>query len=101
MGCSESDLSVEPDTANYVQPIPKDVVANATSTDALVNVVAYHWKSHAVLDGVAVVVEDGNGNRSSDKGFTSRILSLGAYQVSVTPPQCPAFKTFKRRRILL
>ena len=86
VGCSESDLAVEPDKPNYVQPVPKDVATNASSTDTLVNVVAYHWKSHTVLDSVAVVLEDTSGNLSTDKGFTSRILPVGSYQVSVTPP---------------
>ena len=87
-GCAGSDSEIEAaDKPTYVQPIPKDSGATSASvTDALVNVLAYHWKSHTVLDEVAVVLEDSGGNRSSDKGFTSRILPVGAYQVSVSPP---------------
>jgi hypothetical protein len=87
VGCSESDLAVEPDKPTYVQPIPKDAASSTIApTYALVNALAYHWKSHSVLDGVSVVLEDASGNLSTDKGFTSRILPVGSYQVSVTPP---------------
>ena len=87
-GCAGSDSEIEAaDKPIYVQPIPKDTGATTASlTDAPVNVVAYHWKSHTVLDEVAVVLEDSTGNQSSDKGFTSRILPVGTYQVSVSPP---------------
>lgn len=87
-GCAGSESEIEAaDKPIYVQPIPKDTGATtASSTDALVNVVAYHWKSHTVLDEVAVVLEDSTGNQSSEKGFTSRILPVGSYQVSVSPP---------------
>jgi hypothetical protein len=87
-GCAGSDSEIEAaDKPNYVQPIPKATGATtASSADALVNVVAYHWKSHTVLDEVAVVLEDSTGNQSSEKGFTSRILPVGSYQVSVSPP---------------
>ena len=44
---------------------------------------AYHWRSHTVLDAVAVVLEDNVGKQSSEKGFTSRILPVGNYSVSV------------------
>jgi hypothetical protein len=86
-GCSQGDIAVEQDKPIYIQPVPKGAgTATTSSTDALVNVVAYHWKSHTVLDEVAVVLEDVSGNQSSEKGFTSRILPVGTYQVSVSPP---------------
>ncbi len=86
-GCSVGDIAVEPDKPTSINPVPKDFgSATTSSTDALVTVVAYHWKSHTVLDEVAVVLEDASGNRSSDKGFTSRILPAGSYAVSVSAP---------------
>jgi len=53
-GCAGSESEIEAaDKPIYVQPIPKDTgTTNASSTDALVNVVAYHWKSQTVLDEV-------------------------------------------------
>jgi len=84
--CSQGDVSLESDKSAYVNPVPKEIGAATTlATEALVNAVAYHWKSHSVLDEVAVVLVDAGGNRSSDKGFTSRILPVGTYQVSVSP----------------
>jgi hypothetical protein len=86
-GCSIGDIAVEPDKPTSINTVPKDFgSATTSSTDALVTVVAYHWKSHTVLDEVAVVLEDASGNRSSDKGFTSRILPAGSYAVSVSAP---------------
>ena len=81
-GCSGGDAL--DDKTSFVQPVPKDLGSTTgAATEGLVNVVAYHWRSHTVLDAVAVVLEDNAGKQSSEKGFTSRILPVGNYSVSV------------------
>jgi len=86
VGCSDIDLADKPEGQIFVQPVSKAAGGGAANSDALVNVLAYHWKGHTVLDNVEVNLETPEGVKSSGKGYASLLLPVGSYRVTVSAP---------------
>jgi len=86
-GCAGSDSEIDAaDKPTFVQPVSKTTGGNASLSYALVNVLAYHWKGHTVLDDVAVNLETPEGVKSSGRGFASLFLPVGSYRLTVAAP---------------
>jgi len=86
-GCAGSESETEAaDKPTFVQPVSKTRGGNASLSYALVNVLAYHWKGHTVLDDVAVNLETPEGVKSSGRGFASLFLPVGSYRLTVAAP---------------